>query len=447
MKVFDKRIAFVVSKQHLIPHGGIGQFTKSFIEMANNMNCIVDVILDGKPYKSDFVEYIRSISGNMVHPKEEHSGSAHSDTFAFSESFSIEKMLNFRNSLMESFQQNLYDMILINTTEALVPIYGLNIHQKVSVVFYTHNENLIFEKNSFKGVFNDAYSDFFKSLMYLNGVIIGTQSERNRLELSNSGVDARHLGMKIPETGLLDSSDSHKKTGILFIGRWEERKDPKKFIDLIKKTGLPAKVMTNKKGASKFKKALEEINATFDIKYEIIGQEKVDFIKSSKLLYMPSKSESYGFALIECLGHMPCVVDPSYEWHLNFKSNAVYRPGKSELTKVVSDLYQRTDFIGDMHYVIQEQDNIEESWKNLIWAKYDCTNQKETKISGKDNFYYSDHVKSLNRFASIEDVISAINFKNRGRVKYTLSGTWFSKEGVDPPEPDKSYLEEFFSEH
>ena len=30
MKLYNKRIAFLISDQHFIPHGGIGSFCKSF---------------------------------------------------------------------------------------------------------------------------------------------------------------------------------------------------------------------------------------------------------------------------------------------------------------------------------------------------------------------------------------------------------------------------------
>ena len=50
-----------------------------------------------------------------------------------------------------------------------------------------------------------------------------------------------------------------ERSGVLWIGRWEPRKNPEEFIRVIKETKLPAKVITNTNGARKFEAALIEI--------------------------------------------------------------------------------------------------------------------------------------------------------------------------------------------
>ena len=56
MRTYDKRIGFLVSSQTLIPHGGIGQFTKSFCELMDEHNIKVDIITDKEPKDSDFIK-------------------------------------------------------------------------------------------------------------------------------------------------------------------------------------------------------------------------------------------------------------------------------------------------------------------------------------------------------------------------------------------------------
>jgi len=46
MKLYNKRIAFLISDQHFIPHGGIGSFAKGFTEMCGRIGWKVDIILD-----------------------------------------------------------------------------------------------------------------------------------------------------------------------------------------------------------------------------------------------------------------------------------------------------------------------------------------------------------------------------------------------------------------
>ena len=49
MKLYTKRIAFLISDQHFIPHGGIGSFAKGFTEMCGRIGWKVDIVLDKAP--------------------------------------------------------------------------------------------------------------------------------------------------------------------------------------------------------------------------------------------------------------------------------------------------------------------------------------------------------------------------------------------------------------
>ena len=55
MRLYKKRVAFCISDQHLVPHGGIGQFAKGFVEMANKIDWKVDIITD-KPTTNEFAK-------------------------------------------------------------------------------------------------------------------------------------------------------------------------------------------------------------------------------------------------------------------------------------------------------------------------------------------------------------------------------------------------------
>ena len=58
MRTYDKRIGFLVSYQTLIPHGGIGQFAKSFCELMDLHNIKVDIVTDKNIVDNDFVARI-----------------------------------------------------------------------------------------------------------------------------------------------------------------------------------------------------------------------------------------------------------------------------------------------------------------------------------------------------------------------------------------------------
>ena len=67
MKLYSKRIAFLISDQHFIPHGGIGSFAKGFTEMCGRIGWKVDILLDKAP-NSKFTELIESLGANTVWP-------------------------------------------------------------------------------------------------------------------------------------------------------------------------------------------------------------------------------------------------------------------------------------------------------------------------------------------------------------------------------------------
>ena len=111
MKTYKRRIGFLISDQHFIPHGGIGQFAKGFADMCNLLNWKLDVFLDKKPTNDKFVELFNSLSANLIYPDESLRYTDHVATFAFSDSVNFEKIINFRKSILKGFERNLYDEI------------------------------------------------------------------------------------------------------------------------------------------------------------------------------------------------------------------------------------------------------------------------------------------------------------------------------------------------
>ena len=161
--------------------------------------------------------------------------------------------------------------------------------------------------------------------------------------------------MPMSERGLLTEYTGPRK-GILFIGRWEEGKNPEAYIKVMKECQLPCKVMTSKSGVKKFEKAFSEAGITdYEIKIAIVGQEKVDFIKSCKVFFMPALGENYPFAFSECLGHMPCVVLDNQEWSDNFDSKYFYKEKLANAGNLIKLLYNVDNYYdtGALDYIKQ----------------------------------------------------------------------------------------------
>ena len=78
MKTYNKRIGFIVSSQTLIPHGGIGQFAKSFCDLMVEHGIKVDIITD-KELKTN--EFTQSLKANIIAPDDSLAYTNHSAIF------------------------------------------------------------------------------------------------------------------------------------------------------------------------------------------------------------------------------------------------------------------------------------------------------------------------------------------------------------------------------
>ena len=421
----------MISDQHFIPHGGIGSFAKGFTEMCGRIGWKVDIILDKEP-TNDFGNLIKSLGANIIYPDKSLRYSDHTSTFAFSDTINFEKIINFRKAILTAFETNIYDMIVCNTQEAMTAAYAMTVNQYIPVVFYTHLHSMIFRESQGSDVFLSSYHNFFNKHMEFNDIIIGTQSQKNIDELTKYGAtNCVKLPMPMSERGLLESNTNTNRKGVLFIGRWEEGKNPESYIKAMKEAKLPCKVMTNNNGAKKFEKAFEEANITdYEIKEGITGQEKVDFIKSCKVFFMPSLRENYPFAFLECLGHMPCVVLDIQDWSDNFNENLFHKCKQTEVPEVLNRLYNEPDSVVGLKYVNQLDDLVAESWIKFL---DDFISKKSNTNSAKINTYeticYKDYIKELDRtHLAREDFESVLSNRHKFlHVVYTDDNTYLSK--------------------
>ncbi len=444
MRTYNKRIGFLIADQHFIPHGGIGQFAKGFTEMCQRINWKVDIILDKQP-TNEFSDYVKSLGANIVYPSNPLRYSSHTATFAFSDSINFEKMVNFRESILQAFQTNIYDMLVCNTQEAMSAAYAMGIGKYIPVVFYTHSYSMVFrDEQDFSDVCIDEYHNFFNKHMELSHSFVGTQSQKNVDEMTKYGAkNVSLLRMPLSERGLLQPNDGPRK-GVLFIGRWEERKNPSAYIKVMKETGLPCKVMTNSNGAKKFEKAFSEAGITdYEIKIAIVGQEKVDFIKSCKVFFMPALGENYPFAFSECLGHMPCVVLDNQEWSDNFDEKYFYKEKLANAGNLIKLLYNVDNYYanGALDYINQLDNDTAKGWiqflDNFI-AKRSNTNA--AKINNYDTVCYRDYIKELDRgHLAREDFESVLANRHKYIVNvYTDDNTYLSKNPVFKPEEEET---------
>jgi glycosyltransferase involved in cell wall biosynthesis len=427
MRTYDKRIGFLVSYQTLIPHGGIGQFAKSFCELMDEYNIKVDIITDKEPQDSEFV---KSLKANVVAPLEPLKYTEHSNIFMYGDTFCYERMANFRTAIVEALEHNLYDALICNTYEAVQVASTMGLEDVIQIIAYTHLESQIFKDTKNPFLYNTNV--LMRQQLETDNIFVGTQSMFNLLHVNGT---AQHLPIPITERSLLEEYNSERE-GVLFVGRWEEGKNPELFIDLIEQTGLPAKVMTSPNGVKKFEERLKKIGATYDVRASIVGQEKVDFIKSSRIAFNPSVVESYGMAFYEQHIQLPTLVLENQRWTKNFNSDFFYTCTKKDMAKRAKELYDSFEN-ADTWYLLGSLDNAKNHESKVFHKWNQCFNEfksKESntntaKICGETTVRLQDYIKGLDRkIICIDDIRSVLTNKHKFRVIYTDEDTYLTKD-------------------
>jgi len=425
MRTYDKRIGFLVSYQTLIPHGGIGQFTKSFCELMDEHNIKVDIITDKEPKDNDFV---KSLKANIVYPKDGLAYTTHSNIFMYGDTFNYERMANFRNSIVEALEHNLYDAFICNTYETVQVASTMGLDDVIQIIAYTHLESQIFKDT--KNPFLHNTNVMMRQQLQTDNVFIGTQSTFNAAQLG-----AYHLPIPITERELLTEYKGVRE-GVLFVGRWEEGKNPELFISLIEQTGLPAKVMTSPNGVKKFEERLQKIGATYDVRASIIGQEKVDFIKSSRIAFNPSVVESYGMAFYEQHIQLPTLVLENQRWTQNFNGDYFYTCTKKDMAERANQLYgsfsdaETWYNLGSLDHAKQQEAKAFHKW-NSCFNEFNSkqSNSNTAKILENTTVKYSEYIENLGRkIICIDDTRSALTNRHKYRVIYTDDETYLTKD-------------------
>jgi glycosyltransferase involved in cell wall biosynthesis len=435
MNTYDKRIGFLVSYQTLIPHGGIGQFAKSFCGLMDSHNIKVDIITDKEPKDNDFV---KSLKANIVYPRETLPYTEHSGIFMYGDTFCYERMANFRNSIIQALDHNLYDALICNTYETVQVASTMGLEDVIQIIAYTHLESQIFKDTKNPFLYNTNV--LMRQQLETDGIYVGTQSKFNQLNISDT---TYHLPIPITEKSLLE--EHHKpREGILFVGRWEEGKNPELFCDLIEQTKLPAKVMTSANGAKKFEERLKKIGVQYEIRVSIIGQEKVDFMTSARVAFNPSTVESYGMAFYEQHIQMPTVVLENQRWTKNFNNSYFYTCTRKDMAIKIKELYESYSDakfwykVGSLRHAIEKEKQVFHQWNECFNEfKSKQSNSNTAKILDFGTVKYSEFIESLGRnLICIDDIRSVLTNKHKYRVIYTDKNTYLSKDPSFNPKED-----------
>lgn len=371
----SKHIYFIISVQHFIPTGGIGSFFRGFHRMAVSFGWKITVVLDKKPFgqSKDLLGFANT---NYVWPSDPLSYAEHSTNTRFSgEVINTAKVDNFKTSLGLALEEAKPDHIIINTPDAVQAITDMSLQNQYPTTFYTHHENLIVEPKQASKVFLPEYNDFLYSILDHPQIQTATQCQYNIARMNklmfainrSYGKAPIVLPMPIPDIELL-SPYTGPKDGVLFIGRHEPRKNPKFFVKTVAAAGLPAKVLTNKRGVKKFEKLFKESKVTnFQIQYQLTGQAKADFIQSAKIAFHPARTESYGFSAMETLAAgLPTLLIEEYKWWKSFQHQNITLTSRKKATDALYNLYHSTIPSSEHTNLIKHEVATSRAWSDYI---------------------------------------------------------------------------------
>ena len=406
-------------------------------------NIKVDIITDKEPQDNEFV---KSLKANVIAPLESLRYTDHSNIFMYGDTFCYERMANFRNAIIEALEHNLYDALICNTYETVQVASTMGLEDCIQIIAYTHLESQIFKDTKNPFLYNTNV--LMRQQLHTDNIYIGTQSKFNSLELEDVG--AWHLPIPITERALLEEYQGDRE-GVLFVGRWEEGKNPELFIDLIEQTKLPAKVMTSPNGVKKFEERLEKLGVKYDVRASIVGQEKVDFIKSSRIAFNPSVVESYGMAFYEQHIQLPTLVLENQRWTKNFNDEFFYYCNKKNMATRAQELYGSFD-ISEKWYNLESL-NHAKSMESKVFHKWnDCfsdftpkqSNSNTAKICDETTIKLQDYISNLGRkIICIDDIRSVLTNKHKFRIIYTDNDTYLTKDPSFEPTEEETGMSLF----
>lgn len=367
-------IAFLISDQHLIATGGIGQYALAFYKMCFDMRIRVHFILDKEPSKEFYKLFDKAV---FHYPDDSISYTIHQNEYVHVDTMNMYKQANFHSAIVKAkkfLAPKQFDLYICNTSETIMPAYSAGC---TPLVIYTHLYRHI-HKTSDPGKFSMYFHNLVDCMSNLDNVYVATQTKNNAKILSQYHKKVIVLPIPITENKFLEKYDRslHNTNGVLFVGRFEKGKRPEKFLEICQKANVPVKILTSPKSAIKFKQKCTDLGLIHDVRHSLVGQEKIDFMLSSRILLNVSKHESYSITTMECIGHMPVITLDDQVWTDFFDKRYLIVCNKKDIVDVVKQKHDgpwTTEFFpkdwyqnGSLDYLEQLNDDARYSFEHFL---------------------------------------------------------------------------------
>ncbi|USV41101.1 glycosyltransferase [Xanthomonas phage BUDD] len=265
----------------------------------------------------------------------------------------FDQIEEFRHALNKSVftEEKLYDAIVTTCPESALACISFGAMIEPFNVIYTTHHGLMSDSLS-KVPFDDAVIYFANEVIPKSGFVTSvTQTPLNAEWLQEKhGVKVDHIIPLLPDE-LPPVVDMAGKEGALFIGKYETGKRPELFVEMCKQTGIKGKVMCGGiKAPDAWHKAFKEAGVTnYEIRQNLQGKEKEDFIASAKFTFVSSQNESYGYLALEGLFNGPTMIADSRwaKFWERYGATLFTKKSMAEVAKSLNDvtLWDNSDLV------------------------------------------------------------------------------------------------------
>lgn len=258
-----------------------------------------------------------------------------------------------RDVFREQASHHDYDLVISNDVHSTSAFVDLG----MDVIHYMHTAALLGEKNY--TFLSDSYLQMEKQVMQYCRVGVPTQYMLHKF----AALDAVHLGLPLDRWQMYHSDDLNDRQGVLFLGEGTHRKGADTFVNVMRKLDLPVRLAVSATPEEDFAALNNTVKAQFQPHQE---QQKADFIKQSRLMYFPSRSETVSYSVMESLLSQPVLISKNYEWNINAQELGAVEADDATASAAIHTIYHEDYLEYSPNGVIEYLQRTDEQWKNLL---------------------------------------------------------------------------------
>lgn len=412
----SKRVGFVVRSMVIRSlTSGICNSIIEWIDFLRKNDCSVDIITDSADVHPYFIDLGINIHVNdniLTYTK-------HSDLFQFKDGFNFERCLNMRNSLVSALSKNMYDVLICNEPESAFVCYMMELYKHMKIVYYTHEPGTFFDaKNNNNNVHRQVYFDFIRHI-YQFPLYVGFPSENSIVTTFGKDYPKNFRVLhSLPTHQMLDddSIQWEDKEGILYSGRIEDRKNPGLFMKTLKAieenygVQLKIKFLTKETHVAKAHELCKKYEYTnYEIKCNLLNDEKFKYIESCRLSYYPAIQETFGLSAFESLRYHPTIFLSEYDWYTTFKDyDNFVLTSKADACDTIWINYNTKYKNNAVEFYRKKFNDLANKWVKFVQESNIYIKEEKNSIHNK---YYKYLESNANSLFSLERLYSDLNPK------------------------------------